>query len=321
MNDIPDKQYVSQLDEIVSEHLPDGMVAFGVNVELGPLSTRRTSRDNRDTAWRGPRNMNSRRLSQDGKRTRSPSDNGMVQAGTDGIEIILVQDFRDEDLENISRWSQAAGSGAPEELRASKDPAEFLVSGLAHQSLEDIRVAFAVRGVSRVCTHQIVRTRAAAFKQQSQQDTWQGDMPEFRMPESVWVNTVLRTEWIHAMIEAHRVYNLAIDADVQYKDARYILPEGTTNFILCEYSLRTFIEMYAYRACVMFQEELVHVTRTMGQLLIEAHPYLAPHIRISCEKIHKCTFQGPERVEETCSFPWATEDNRVYRQSRSGFSS
>jgi hypothetical protein len=57
----------------------------------------------------------------------------------------------------------------------------------------------------------------------------------------------------------------------------------------------------------------------MGRLLVEAHPYLEPHIKISCEKIKKCTFQGPERVEETCSFPWAMEDNRTYRQSRSGF--
>jgi thymidylate synthase ThyX len=238
----------------------------------------------------------------------------MVQADVDGIEVALVFDFRDQDLESISRWAQSAGSGAPEEIMTSKDPEEFLVAGLAHQSLEDIRVNFAVRGVSRVCTHQLVRTRAAAFKQQSQQDTYQGDMPEFRMPEAVWVNPVVRREWIAALIEAHRVYNLAIDADIQYKDARYILPEGTTNFILCEYSLRTFIEMYAYRACVMFQRELVHVTREMGRLLVEAHPYLEPHIKISCEKIHKCTFQGPERVEETCSFPWAMENNRTYRQ-------
>jgi thymidylate synthase ThyX len=245
----------------------------------------------------------------------------MVQAGIDGIEVILVQDFDDKVLDTISRWSQSAGSGAPPELMRQKDPDEFLVGGLAHQSLEDIRVAFAVRGVSRVCTHQLVRTRQAAFKQQSQQDTWQGDCPEFRMPESVWVNPDLRREWIEAMVHAHRVYNMAIDADVQYKDARYILPEGTTNFILCEYSLRTFIEMYAYRGCVMFQEELVYVTRYMRELLVAAHPYLEPHIKISCEKVHKCTFQGPERVQETCTFPWALEDNRTFRQGRSGFKS
>jgi thymidylate synthase ThyX len=292
---------------------------FGADVIPEALHSRQTSRSIIDTTWHGTRNLNSRRLTQDMRRTRSPSDNGMVQIGTDMIEVIIAQDFDDKVLDNISRWAQSAGSGAPPELMDQKDMTEPFEGGLAMQSLDDIVVLFAVRGVSRVCTHQLVRTRKAAFKQQSQQDTWQGDMPEFRMPESVWINPALRAEWIAVMIECHRVYNLAIDADVQYKDARYILPEGTTNFILCEYPLKVFMDTYAYRACVMFQEELVWVTREMGRLLVESHPYLEPFIKISCEKIHKCTFQGPERVEETCSFPWALEDNRTYRQRKSGF--
>ena len=294
------------------------IITFGADTEPGH-GERQTSRSIIDNTWHGDRNVNSRRLSQDHRRTRSPSDNGLVQVGVDNIEIIIAQDFSDDALFNISRWSQSAGSGAPPELMAQKDPTEPFEGGLAMQSLNDVVVVFAVRGVSRVCTHQIVRTRAAAFKQQSQQDTWQGDMPEFRMPESVWVNQDLRARWIAHLIEGHRIYNETIDADVQYKDARYILPEGTTNFILCEYPLKVFMDMYAYRACVMFQEELVWVTQKMGDLLIEAHPYLEPHIKITCEKIHRCTFQGPERVEETCSFPWAVESDRVYRQKNSGF--
>jgi hypothetical protein len=51
----------------------------------------------------------------------------------------------------------------------------------------------------------------------------------------------------------------------------------------------------------------------MRQLLVDAHPYLEPHIKISCEKIHKCTFQGNDRIEEQCDFPWAREDNRTHK--------
>jgi hypothetical protein len=46
--------------------------------------------------------------------------------------------------------------------------------------------------------------------------------------------------------------------------------------------------------------------------VIAQHPYLADHIRISCEKIHRCTFQGAERVDRTCLFPWATEETRTH---------
>jgi thymidylate synthase (FAD) len=295
-------------------------IAFGADA-IPDNYNRRTTRETADVRPRQLPNMGARRLTLDKLRTRSPSDNGLVSVGTDHIEIVLVQDFLDKDLDFMSRLSQSAGSGAPAEMLSQKDPEEFLVAGLAYQSLEDFRIAFAVRGVSRVCTHQLVRTRAAAFKQQSQQDTWQGDMPEFRMPESVWMNPIVRQEWIAHIIDAARVYNLAIRHDIMYKDARYILPEGTVNFILCEYSLRTFLEMYAYRACIMFQEELVYVTREMGRMLVEAHPYLADHVKITCEKHHRCTFQGPERVEETCTFPWAVEADRVYRQKNSDFPS
>jgi thymidylate synthase (FAD) len=310
------------MDKQCAEEISHDIISFGADVEPKPgKNKRQTTRETTDLQPRQLPNMGARRMSLDNLRTRSPSDNGLVSVGTDHIEVALVQDFSDSDLNYMSRLAQSSGSGAPPEMVRQKDAEEFLTGGLAYQSLEDFRIAFAVRGVSRVCTHQLVRTRAAAFKQQSQQDTWQGDMPEFRMPESVWINPVVRREWIAHIIDAARVYNMAIQADIMYKDARYILPEGTANFILCEYSLRTFLEMYAYRACVMFQEELVYVTREMGRLLIESHPYLEPFIKISCERIHRCTFQGPERVEETCTFPWAKEDNRVYRQMRSGFAS
>lgn len=272
-----------------------------------------TSRAWDDKSYKGVRSLYSKRLSLDNGRSRSPSDNHTIQVGSDGISVALVQDFDDQTLASMGKWSQSASVGAPEEVRDIENPHEFLEGGLAFQSLEDIRIAFAVRGVSRVLTHQLVRTRAAAFKQQSQRDCWYGYGPEFRMPESVWNDPEVRNEWIYALKRVHEAYNMAINADIPYEDARYLLPEGTTNFILCEYSLRTFIETYAYRGCVMFQDEYVATIRAMRDLLVGRHPYLAKHVVISCEKQRKCTYQGRERVEGSCAFPWAREDNRTFK--------
>jgi hypothetical protein len=263
-------------------------------------------------SYHGTRSIASKRLSLDRGRSVSPSNNGIIQVGQDGLEVVLVQDYDQRVMDTIGRWAGSASVGAPLRIVSRTDPEAFLSGGLAFQSLEDIRVAFGVRGASRVLTHQLVRTRQAAFKQQSQRDCFMGDMPEFRMPESVWMDRELRSRWIHVVVQAHRAYAEAISRDIPYEDARYILPEGTTNFILCEYSLRVFMETYAYRGCVMFQDEMVWVMRAMRTVLVEAHPNLEPHIKISCEKIHKCTFQGSERVEEQCDFPWAREDNRTH---------
>lgn len=272
------------------------------------------SRDDDDLINRYPIHADSKRWSNDDGASLSPSDNGVIHIGNDGLDVILVQDFRDEDFDRVGRYAQNASIGAPLSAITPGPGLEAtpLYTGLAFQSMEDMRVAFAVRGASRVLTHQLVRTRQAAFKQQSQRDCWMGGMPDFQMPESVWLNPELRSMWIRVLREVHAVYNEAISANIPYEDARYILPEGTVNFILCEYSLRTFMETYAYRGCVMFQSEMVWVMRAMRELLVQAHPYLAEHILISCEKIHKCTFHGAEPVENTCSFPWAREDNRTH---------
>lgn len=272
------------------------------------------SRPFTDTSYHGTRSVASKRVSLDYGRSRSPSDNATIQVGCDGLSVVLVQDFDDAVLDRIGRYAQAASVGAPPSVVESEDPSEFLTGGLAFQSLEDIRIAFAVRGASRVLTHQLVRTRQAAFKQQSQRDCYYGRHAEFRMPESVWANKEARLAFIGALMSAHYAYNVAIHQDIPYEDARYILPEGTTNFVLCEYSLRTFMDTYAYRACVMFQDEMVWVMRMMRDVLVKAHPNLEPHIKISCERQKRCTYQGRERTEEQCDLPWAGD--RVFIPTR-----
>jgi hypothetical protein len=82
----------------------------------------------------------------------------------------------------------------------------------------------------------------------------------------------------------------------------------------------------------------------MREVLIEAHPWLEPYIKISCEKTkgavdslqdvptdplnvqpkrdaldsfaHACTFMGWEEVDGQCDFPWARETNRTFRSER-----
>lgn len=160
------------------------------------------------------------------------------------------------------------------------------------------------------------------------------------MPESVWTKPLLRETWLHALWYAHTAYQEAIEADVSYQDARFILPEGTTNFIMLEYPVREFLNVYAYRACSMFQWEISDVIRKCRAVLVEKHPWIAPYVKISCQDRpcpdclgalivgngvrcdtckgtgmvgSKCTFQGWENVEEQCDFSWAKEENRTFQ--------
>jgi len=269
----------------------------------------------------------------------SPADNDTIQVGDDGITVKLVQGLNPEFTKVLSKATRATIGinlyGPDEDTR---DWEEMLRGGL-QTALESQVIVFEVSGVSRACTHQIVRTRKAAYHQQSMRASYYGSGPEQRMPESIWnAPDDVRQVWCEAVEKCRQAYIAATQADVSYQDARYILPEGTTNYIMMEYPLREFINVYAYRGCSMFQWEIVSVMRMARDILVGKYPFLNRYVKISCEKTgvaidskeyiaehpqatdeamdaiqHQCTFQGWENVEGQCPFPWARESNRQFR--------
>ena len=305
----------------------------------------------------------------------SPSDNAMIQVGTDNIRVELVQGI---DVEQLKKTLTAAvratiGLDLSQTLPGDWEPCnegpscqkhnehdyrpagtvqslfgrvpmedwEEMLKGGLQTALETQTIVLAVSGVSRTCTHQLVRSRKAAFHQQSQRASYMGDAPECRMPESVYKNRKARFAFYKATMACWRAYRDICEEDISYQDARYVLPEGTTSFILLEYTIREFLNVYAYRACSMFSWEIVHVMREAKKVLVSEYPWMEPYIKISCEKTgpakipsnrvelgmpnlnpdlkveevlqHHCTFQGWENVEGQCSFPWAREEARTFK--------
>jgi flavin-dependent thymidylate synthase len=293
----------------------------------------------------------------------SPSDNGMIQVGTDGIQVVLAQGIDEEafrrtltaatratiglDLsqplpgdwewceefydawvqnpmnfnitdfkcsEHVQHRRTADRMDAPQYMGKVPYPDwEEMLKGGLQTALETQVIVFAVSGVSRTCTHQLVRSRKAAFHQQSQRAGYMGDMPECRMPESIWRNPRARGEFLRATMASWRAYQVACEEDISYQDARFILPEGTTNFIMLEYPVREFLNVYAYRACSMFQWEIVQVMRQCKDVLVAQHPWIEPYVKISCEKPQRCTFQGWESPEGQCDLPWAKDELRTFK--------
>lgn len=272
----------------------------------------------------------------------SPFDNGKVQVGKDGIEVVLAQGIDEAALRRTLSMATRATIGIdisdPSVMTDTGDSEEMFKGGL-QTALETQTIVFAVKGVSRTCTHQLVRSRRAAFHQQSQRASYMGDQPECRMPESVWKNRRARDAFLDALMMSWHAYRVCCDEDISYQDARFALLEGTNNFIMLEYPIREFLNVYAYRACYMFQWEISHVMHLCREALIKAHPFMEPYVKISCEKTppvtvalgypddpdgsvggvrdvtlpHQCTFQGWEDVEGQCPFSWAKHEARVFK--------
>jgi flavin-dependent thymidylate synthase len=266
----------------------------------------------------------------------SPYDEGRVDIGYDNLEVRLIQGIDEDQFKRVlSRALRATTGIHPDELTDIGQDTDMMMRGGLQAALETQAIVFEVTGASRALTHQLVRTRKAGFHQQSQRATWYGDRPNARWPMSVWTqddryhetHVDVRLKWEKAQLAAWEAYKAACDAGISYQDARYILPEGTTNYILCEYSVREFINVFAYRGCTMFAWEMVRCMRQMREELLRAHPFLEPYVKISCEKTsgaidrpndgspetaHSCRFEGWESVEDQCDFPYARQSNRTF---------
>jgi flavin-dependent thymidylate synthase len=243
----------------------------------------------------------------------SPLDQAVIDVGVDEIRVDLIQGIDEEHFRKTTGMAVRATIGIDPSAPPEDLPWEEMLKGGLQTALESQTVVFGVSGVSRTCTHQLVRTRKAAFHQQSQRASFMGERPNIRMPESVFRNPKARMAFMVAAESARMAYQIACEEDVAYQDARFILPEGTETYIMLEYPVREFLNVYAYRACYMFQWEIRYVMHEAKRVLVEQHPWLDEYIRISCERPHRCTFQGWESVEGHCPLPWAREDNRTYK--------
>lgn len=116
-----------------------------------------------------------------------------------------------------------------------------------HMSVfEHASITFKVEGISRACSHQLVRHRIASFSQQSQRyckidvnnDDW------YVTPPSIEDLSMRDAVAFHiAMQDAGREYLTLIERGVKPEDARYLLPEATKTEIVVTMNLR---ELYHF---------------------------------------------------------------------------
>lgn len=246
----------------------------------------------------------------------SPYGTGAIWIGLDGIEVRLVTDFDDQQFfRAVANAVQATTGLAPDSEQLDlEDVEEMLRGGALQQGLETVKVTFEVHRVSRACTHQLVRTRKGGFQQQSQRATFYGESPEVRIPETIWLDRTARTEALMAISHAWAAYDKACRLDIPYQDARYLLPEGTVNYIQCTYDLREWLNTFSYRSCFLFQHEIGHVFRLMRDELVARHPWLAKHAVTSCIKAGRSTFNGWESVD-ACPVPTCNDATRAFKPS------
>ncbi len=173
------------------------------------------------------------------------------------------------------------------------------IMGSGHFStLEHASYTFAVDGISRACSHQLVRHRLASYNQQSQRYVKFKEQPDFVVPHTV-ADAGLADAFDAYVKKAFEGYKELMDAGVPAEDARYLLPNACETKICITMNIRELLHFFSNRCCNRAQWEIREMACRMLDLVRPTAPF-----------IFKCAGPGCARGacpedKMCCGRPWA----------------
>ncbi|MEG0070831.1 MAG: FAD-dependent thymidylate synthase [Raoultibacter sp.] len=165
-------------------------------------------------------------------------------------------------------------------------------------ALEHASYTFAVDGVSRALTHQLVRHRIASFNQQSQRYVKFTDNVATIMPDTVSSNPDRKAIFDEAITAAVVAYKKLLDAGVPAEDARYLLPNAAETKIVITMNVRELLHFFELRCCNRAQWEIRDMAHRMLELARPTAPYIFLDAGASCIR------SGCSEGKMTCSNPY-----------------
>ena len=169
--------------------------------------------------------------------------------------------------------------GAAELLETMGDEAirrvlKTIITSGHTSTLEHASYTFAIDGVSRAMTHQLVRHRLASYNQQSQRYVSFAHEPEFIVPPDIAADAKKAAMFEQATREAFAAYRALIEAGVAAEDARYLLPNATETKIAVTMNIRELLHFFELRCCRRAQWEIREVAQRMLDLIEPTAPYI-----------------------------------------------
>jgi len=172
---------------------------------------------------------------------------------------------------------------------------------LRHYSvLEHANFTFAIEGISRVTSHQLVRHRIASFSQQSQRyvKIKEKGFP-YVIPKSMAKDEKLIKIFTDAIKELDKIYNLFLDHNIAAEDARYILPQAVETKIIVTANARELLHIFKLRCCNRAQWEI----RELAKRMLKEVKAIAPNIFENAGP--PCISEPCPEGELSCGKPWS----------------
>ncbi len=209
--------------------------------------------------------------------------------GQSNLKVILLNhtQFPDDLIAHAAKlcYSPSSVEELKEKIEKS-DNRKFIekLLKMGHMSpLEHVSFNFGVEGISRVCSHQLVRHRLASYSQQSQRYVGEhsenlcGEKTfEFIIPPAIinagkkeWFEDKMRDiqKWYDELIEA-----LGDSGEKSNEDARFILPNAAETKIIVTMNARELLHFFSVRCCNRAQWEIRELATEMLILVRDIIP-------------------------------------------------
>ena len=170
---------------------------------------------------------------------------------------------------------------------------------LGHLSpFEHANFTFGIEGISRTCSHQIVRHRTGKYSQQSQRYVDLKESFEFTIPETIkgnkeaeeiYIDSIMRDydayiEITYALVKKYLLEGMEekVATKKALEDARFALPNACETKILITMDARNLTNFFKERCCMRAQWEIREVANQMLDACLEVAPHLFAKAGASC---------------------------------------
>ncbi len=201
------------------------------------------------------------------------------------IELIAITDY-------------LKGDGGPEELveyagrvcyrsEGRGDPGSFIRARLreGHESIvEHAAATFEIRGISRACSHQLVRHRIASYSQESQRYVDMAD-PALVIPEAIAQDPRAQEVWTNFVEQVAASYDELRALGILKEDARFVLPQAATTRIVVTMNFRELRHFFVLRVAPEAQWEIRRAAAQMLELVVPHAPSVFGELE---ERLREC---------------------------------
>ncbi|MDR0445189.1 MAG: FAD-dependent thymidylate synthase [Puniceicoccales bacterium] len=166
-----------------------------------------------------------------------------------------------------------------------------------HESpMEHVSFTFAIEGISRVCSHQLVRHRLASYSQQSQRYCVEEKELDYVLPPSIGRIEEAKEIYEAFMKHAGETYarlrellqSSGCHRESSNEDARFVLPNAVETKLVATFNARSLLNFFQLRCCARAQWEIRALANRMCQLVKNISPTLFQWAGPKCEKMGIC---------------------------------